>query len=176
MIDGTIDIDDLDYMSFQRRSLSTKAKCLGVHHSNESWNPEKLLILRELLDSIFRWNDETTGKFSILRYFRIKLFYIVFVLFNLLVATTSVQAQMSPYNHPELRWRTIESKHAVVHFHEGGERTARTIAGIADQIYDPITTLYRYEPDAKIHWIIRDHDAVPWVREQLLGLRTARTA
>jgi len=41
-------------------------KCLGVHHSNESWNPEKLLILREILDSIFRWNDETTAKFSIL--------------------------------------------------------------------------------------------------------------
>ena len=34
---------------------------LDIHHSNESWNPENLLILWELLDSIFRWNDEFKG-------------------------------------------------------------------------------------------------------------------
>ena len=33
-------------------------KHLGYHHSSESWNPEKLLILQEILDSSFRWNDE----------------------------------------------------------------------------------------------------------------------
>ena len=37
-----------------------------VHHSNESWNPEILLILRELLDSIFRWNDDEPSKISFL--------------------------------------------------------------------------------------------------------------
>ena len=30
------------------------------------WNPEILLILRELLDSIFRWNDEVWCVFLIL--------------------------------------------------------------------------------------------------------------
>jgi len=69
-----------------------------------------------------------------------------------------VQAQFSPYNHPELVWRTIETAHFVVHFHDGTERTARETAGIAESIYKPITELYNYEPDGKIHWIIRDHD------------------
>ena len=40
---------------------------LRVHHSNAGWNDEKLLILLEILDSIFRWNDETTVKLSIIR-------------------------------------------------------------------------------------------------------------
>ena len=31
-------------------------------------------------------------------------------------------------------------------------------AKISEQIYDPITSLYSYEPDGKIHFIIRDHD------------------
>ncbi len=42
------------------------SKCVGIHHSNESWNPEELLILLELLDSIFRWNDEKTMRISVL--------------------------------------------------------------------------------------------------------------
>ncbi len=72
--------------------------------------------------------------------------------------TTSGLAQQTSYNHPELKWMTIESKHAVVHFHEGAERTAREIAAIADLVYAPITGLYGYEPDGKINWIVRDHD------------------
>jgi len=80
------------------------------------------------------------------------------LLFLLFVINSPLTAQISPYNHPELKWLTIESKHAIVHFHEGGERTAREVAGIADLVYEPITSLYDYEPDGKINWIIRDHD------------------
>ena len=65
---------------------------------------------------------------------------------------------MQPFNHPELEWRTIETDHFYVHYHQGTERTARLTAKIAEQIYDPITSLYSYEPDGKIHFIIRDHD------------------
>jgi len=37
---------------------------LGVHHSSESWNPEMLLILQELLDSAFQWIDEESVRIS----------------------------------------------------------------------------------------------------------------
>ena len=80
-----------------------------------------------------------------------------FILITLLLITSSY-AQPTGYNHPELRWQTIETEHFVVHFHDGTERTAREIAGIAELVYKPITDLYNYEPDAKVHWIIRDHD------------------
>jgi len=79
------------------------------------------------------------------------------ILISLLWLTSSY-AQPVGYNHPELKWQTIETEHFVVHFHDGTERTAREIAGIAELVYKPITDLYNYEPDAKVHWIIRDHD------------------
>ncbi len=67
-------------------------------------------------------------------------------------------AQTQKYNHPELKWRTIETDHFFVHFHQGEERTASLVAKIAEDIYGPITALYQYKPDGKIHFIVRDHD------------------
>jgi len=67
-------------------------------------------------------------------------------------------AQDIPHNHPELDWYTIETKHFKVHYHDGAERTGKLVAKIAEEIYWPITSLYLYEPDTKIHFIIRDHD------------------
>ncbi|MEX2117357.1 MAG: biopolymer transporter Tol [Bacteroidota bacterium] len=67
-------------------------------------------------------------------------------------------AQGREFLHPELRWRTIETKHFLVHYHEGAEWTARTIASVAESVYTPITTLYRHEPDHKVSIVVRDHD------------------
>ncbi len=68
-----------------------------------------------------------------------------------------VSAQLQPYNHPELKWWTIETEHFFVHYHEGAERSALLTAKIAEDIYQPITSLYDYEPGEKMHFIIRDH-------------------
>ena len=62
------------------------------------------------------------------------------------------------YNHPELKWETIETEHFNIHYHDGTERTAALVAKISEEIYSPITSLYQYEPDGLIHFIIRDHD------------------
>ncbi|MCX7984772.1 MAG: biopolymer transporter Tol [Bacteroidetes bacterium] len=70
---------------------------------------------------------------------------------------TNVFAQES-YNHPELDWFTIETKHFFVHYHKGTERTAREVAKIAETIYPTITSLYNHTPDQKVTFIIRDHD------------------
>lgn len=59
--------------------------------------------------------------------------------------------------HPELEWFTIKGKHIEVHFHEGAERTAQIVAKIADEVWDPICSLYNYEPD-KVHYVIKDLD------------------
>jgi len=67
-------------------------------------------------------------------------------------------AQPEAYNHPELNWKTIETQHFLVHFHEGAERTAKVLAKISEEVYGPVTALYLYEPDGKIHMIVRDHD------------------
>ena len=71
---------------------------------------------------------------------------------------SSVAFGQEDYNHPELDWKTIETKHFLVHFHNGAERTGTEVATIAESIYGPITTMYSHEPDQKVSIVIRDHD------------------
>lgn len=83
--------------------------------------------------------------------------FIVYVVVALCRAGTAF-GQPESYNHPELKWQSIETEHFWVHFHQGAERTAKLTAKIAEEIYEPITSLYQYEPGKKLHFIIRDHD------------------
>ncbi|HQG47407.1 MAG TPA: biopolymer transporter Tol, partial [bacterium] len=76
----------------------------------------------------------------------------------ILLPASLLFGQEEPINHPELDWYTIRTEHFEVHFHEGAERTARTVAKVAEEIYGPITTLYRYRPNGLIHFIVKDYD------------------
>ncbi len=82
------------------------------------------------------------------------------VLFIILFLSGNLLGQFGPdaYNHPELDWYTIETEHFFVHFHKGTDRTAKVIAKIAEDIYTPVTSLYEYEADSKIHFIIKDYE------------------
>lgn len=78
-------------------------------------------------------------------------------LLSLFILTGSVNyAQFTDF-HPQLDWFTIKGKHVQVHFHNGAERTAKVVAKIADEIWDPICSLYDYEPDL-VHYVIKDID------------------
>ncbi|MCX7875837.1 MAG: biopolymer transporter Tol [Melioribacteraceae bacterium] len=77
------------------------------------------------------------------------------ILFILLI-NISLFAQVNDYN-PNYNWYTIKGKHIRVHYHDGAERTAKVVAKIADEIWEPITSLYQYEPET-IDYIIKDID------------------
>jgi hypothetical protein len=62
------------------------------------------------------------------------------------------------FYHPELQWKSIETEHFLVHFHEGTERTARVVAKVAEEIYEPVTSLYNHKPDGKVSFVIKDYD------------------
>jgi len=64
----------------------------------------------------------------------------------------------SAYNHPELKWRTIEGEHFRVHYHQGAERTAQLASQIAEEIYEPITSLYDYPLPDVVDLVIYDTD------------------
>jgi Tol biopolymer transport system component len=81
------------------------------------------------------------------------LFIIVF--FILVRMTGTAQEE---FYHPELEWRTIETEHFYVHYHDGTERTARVIAKVAEEIYEPVTSLYNHKPDQKVSFIVKDYD------------------
>ncbi len=61
-------------------------------------------------------------------------------------------------NHPELEWKSFETGHFYVHFHQGTERTAILVAKIAEDIFEPVTGLYAFVPEEKYHFIIKDTD------------------
>jgi WD40 repeat protein len=79
-----------------------------------------------------------------------------FCLFFLIFAVAF--SQDDEFIHPELDWLTIETEHFLVHYHPGAERTAKVVAKIAEEIYEPITSLYNYKPGRKINFIIKDYD------------------
>lgn len=82
----------------------------------------------------------------------------ILVLFLTSLASRPGLGQFSQPNHPELEWFTMTTEHFEIHFHAGAERSARVVAQIAEEIYGPVTQLYQYQPDGKVHFIIKDHD------------------
>ncbi|MFC2083835.1 biopolymer transporter Tol [Bacteroidota bacterium] len=85
-----------------------------------------------------------------------KFFKIIYFQFILFFLNSPIYSQFDNFE-PEYNWYTIKGDHIFVHFHEEAERTARVVAKIADEIWEPITSLYQYEPD-KVHYVIKDID------------------
>tara|TARA_Y100001970_G_scaffold281422_1_gene392157 strand:- start:11061 stop:14360 length:3300 start_codon:yes stop_codon:yes gene_type:complete len=79
--------------------------------------------------------------------------YIISILF-----IASLFGQFKWYNHPELEWRTIETEHFKIHYHQGTERSAREAAEVAEYVYKPITDLYDFRPKNKTEIVIKDVD------------------
>jgi hypothetical protein len=80
----------------------------------------------------------------------------------LLMSASSLHAQYYElqFYHPEQEWKTIETEHFLVHYHLGAERTGKTIAKIAEEIYAPVTSLYHHEPDEKVSFVVIDYDDI----------------
>ncbi len=74
----------------------------------------------------------------------------------IIILRTCSFAQFTEF-HPELDWYTIKGDNVEVHYHEGAERTAKVVAKIADEVWEPICSLYGYEPDV-VHYVIKDID------------------
>ncbi len=81
-----------------------------------------------------------------------KFFSVIIVLF--LFSTTF--GQYNEYE-PDYEWLTIKTEHVSVHYHPEAERSARVVAKIVEDVWDPICKLYRYEPD-RVHFVIKDID------------------
>lgn len=73
-----------------------------------------------------------------------------------LLLSFTAYGQFDKYNS-EFDWYTIKGKNVEVHFHEGAERTARVILKIAEEVWDPVCSLYDYYPD-KVHYVVKDID------------------
>ena len=64
---------------------------------------------------------------------------LLFLFALLILLTNNLFAQFNDYN-PSYDWYTISGKHVKVHFHEGAERSAKTVLKIAEEVWGPITS------------------------------------
>jgi Tol biopolymer transport system component len=76
----------------------------------------------------------------------------------LLALFAGVSFAQDDFHHPELDWFTITTEHFFVHYHSEAERTAKVVAKIAEDVYEPITSIYNHKPDSKVSFIIKDYD------------------
>ena len=53
-----------------------------------------------------------------------------------------ISAQVQ-YNHPNIEWRTFETKNFRIHYYAETETSARKGAYIAERIYAPIVRMYQ---------------------------------
>ncbi len=79
-------------------------------------------------------------------------------IFLFFISSFKVVLGQDEFIHPELNWRTIETAHFYVDYHQGEERTAQTVAKIAEEIYGPVTSLYHHQPSQKVSLVLWDTD------------------
>ncbi|MEL6824265.1 MAG: hypothetical protein AAFP70_21110, partial [Calditrichota bacterium] len=82
-----------------------------------------------------------------------KRFFLHISLFFLLFGSLLSAQDLFRANHPELIWKTIETEHFLVHYHQGAERTANVVSDIAEEIYPAITGFYNWKPDSKTEFV-----------------------
>lgn len=85
-----------------------------------------------------------------------KVVTLLFLSASLLISQNRIEYEKAL--HAGLNWKTLETDHFFVHYHEGAERTARVIAKIAEDIHGPVTTLYQHTPDQKVSFIVVDYE------------------
>ena len=94
-------------------------------------------------------------------YLSVQLFLLVF---GLIFITQVVSGQVSPanlnYSYNHLDWKTVESDHFLVHFQTGNQESALAISAIAEEIFDPVTSLYNYAPSGKTSIVLRDREDI----------------
>ena len=57
---------------------------------------------------------------------------------------------------PSFSWTTIETQHFLVHYHQGGEETARKAAAIAEDVHARLVPRIKWEPKQKTRLVLVD--------------------
>ena len=85
-----------------------------------------------------------------------KIVYFNAFIFIILFSSISGDLFAQFESYPDLDWYTIETAHFTITYHKEASRSAKTVAKIAEDVFGPITSLYQYEPEEKVNFIIKD--------------------
>ena len=62
---------------------------------------------------------------------------------------------------PSLNWKTIETAHFLIHYHNGLENSASEISSYTEDIHDTVTSYFNWVPKTKTHIILSDQSETP---------------
>jgi hypothetical protein len=65
---------------------------------------------------------------------------------------------LSAYNHPELQWRTVSTRHFLIHYYDRAEPAVYATSKIAEESYDALAKLYTYTFKDRINLSLSDVD------------------
>ncbi|NQS89184.1 PD40 domain-containing protein [Patescibacteria group bacterium] len=82
-----------------------------------------------------------------------KVIILIFLIIFLFPFLSSAQ-----FNHPELKWRVIETDYFLIHYHQGEESFAREVARIAEEVYIYLSQDIGYRSLKKIPIVIENHN------------------
>lgn len=83
---------------------------------------------------------------------RIVGFFILFLFFFFSTYTSFAQ-----FNHPELKWKVMETPHFLIHYHQGEESFAQNAAYVAEDLYERVAKTIGYHPTHKIPIVIENY-------------------
>ena len=89
------------------------------------------------------------------KYFVSTLLMVVLALFFGAIASAS-----GPFD-PKLEWKTIETGHFYVHYHEGTEKIALELARESERALAELTDRLDHSPRAKVHLVVSDSTDFP---------------
>jgi len=72
----------------------------------------------------------------------------------------SIPSGSLAWNHPEIKWKVVSTEHFVIHYQEDAENVAREAARVAEESYGPITSFYDFEPEGKVHLVIKSFEDI----------------
>jgi len=83
---------------------------------------------------------------------------LLFVAVVFLLLQEGKESSLAQFNHPELKWKVIETPHFLIHYHQGEEILAQQISLIAENLYRQITGDLGYRPSEKVPVVIENYD------------------
>ncbi len=72
-----------------------------------------------------------------------------------LAALAAPRAEAATYD-PELRWRTLQTEHFDIHFHQGEEQLASELVPVAEAAWDTLTTDLKWKPRIRVQVVLID--------------------
>lgn len=82
-----------------------------------------------------------------------------FILFIIILLTSLLfSPSVSAFNHPEIEWKSVVTRHFVIHFYDKTEPAVYAAWKIAEEAYESFNSLYMFSYGNKIHLALADYD------------------